>query len=86
MGQERAITRERALEIVGWGVGGLGQAARRLIINTLPSSSFKCYLSPSAFAFAKVVQIYRLHWGGGCIWKALVIVDWGGAEALKLCR
>ena len=66
---------ERALEIVGWGLG-----ARSLIINTFLSSSFKCYLSASAFA--KVVQIYR-HWGGGCIWKALVIVDWGGAEAGK---
>ena len=68
---------ERALEIVGW-----GREARSLIINTFLSSSFKCCLSPSASASAKVVQIYR-HWGGGCIWKALVIVDWGGAEAGK---
>ena len=71
---------ERALEIVGW-----GRQARSLIINTFLSSSFKCYLSPSPSAFAKVVQIYR-HWAERMYMESIGDSGLGGAEAPKLCR
>ena len=72
--------RERAAEIVGGGSGARGSGADyqhfALFLPQMPS--------PHLPLLQVVHQIYWLGWGGGCVWRALVIVDRGSGSSKAL--